>query len=54
MCDDEGRLEPATCVDHVVPHKGDMEVFWQEDNWMALCDSHHAEKTATEDGGFGR
>jgi 5-methylcytosine-specific restriction protein A len=48
-------LAVATVVDHIVPHKGDAERFWDsEHNWQALCKRCHDRKTATEDGGFGR
>lgn len=36
-------------VDHVIPHRGDMELFWDESNWQTLCKSHHSIKTATVD-----
>ena len=54
LCHDAGILRPATVVDHIIPHKGDMALFWNRDNWMALCATCHNKKTATEDGGFGR
>lgn len=41
MCEAEGRLRPATVVDHIVPHKGDEELFWNPSNWQALCKYHH-------------
>ena len=44
---------PATVVDHIIPHKGDMDIFWDEDNWQPLCKRCHDQKTATENGGFG-
>ena len=43
----------AEVVDHIVPHCGDMELFWDESNWQPLCAQCHNEKTAREDGGFG-
>jgi 5-methylcytosine-specific restriction protein A len=52
-CETEGRVEAATVVDHIEPHRGDYELFWDEDNWQSLCAPHHNVKTATEDGGFG-
>jgi 5-methylcytosine-specific restriction protein A len=52
-CDRAGRLTPATVVDHVVPHRGDVAKFWDSDNWAALCKHHHDLKTARDDGGFG-
>lgn len=45
-CEREGRVEPATQVDHIIPHRGDSELFWRESNWQGLCDHHHAKKTA--------
>ena len=29
-CQAAGRLVPATVVDHVVPHRGDQRLFWDE------------------------
>ena len=54
MCLDRNLVTSATVTDHVKPHKGDMELFWDPDNWQALCKRCHDRKTATEDGGFGR
>ncbi|MBO8183625.1 MAG: HNH endonuclease [Archaeoglobus sp.] len=51
-CMKEGRLTPATVVDHIVPHKGNYELFWDESNWQPLCKRCHDKKTAREDGGF--
>lgn len=53
-CQAEGVIASATVVDHIIPHKGDMALFWDRDNWQPLCKRHHDIKTATEDGGFGR
>ena len=52
-CEKRGRLTPATCVDHIVPHRGDDSLMWDEDNFQSLCQSCHSRKTAKEDGGFG-
>src|SRR5689334_15702372 len=42
MCQKEGRVTPATVVDHIVPHKGDTALFWDtENNWQPLCKPHH-------------
>lgn len=45
-CERQGRVRPASCVDHVVPHKGDVMLFWDGANWQSLCDECHAKKTA--------
>ena len=42
-----GRPTPATVVDHIEPHKGDMELFWDfENNVQSLCAACHNTKTA--------
>ena len=38
----------ATVVDHHEPHRGDVDLFWDQSNWRALCRYHHNVKTATE------
>lgn len=48
----EGQLTEAKVVDHIKPHRGDKELFWDSTNWQSLCKRHHDIKTATEDGGF--
>ena len=35
-------------VDHIIPHKGNLELFWDEDNLQALCKPCHDRKTAKE------
>lgn len=52
-CKREGRVASAAVVDHIKPHKGNQELFWNETNWQPLCKECHDRKTATEDGGFG-
>jgi 5-methylcytosine-specific restriction enzyme A len=53
-CLARGKTVPAVVVDHIQPHCDDPELFWDRDNWQGLCKSDHDQKTATEDGGFGR
>jgi 5-methylcytosine-specific restriction protein A len=53
-CKRAGLVKIAEVVDHIVPHKGDMALFWDSDNWQPLCKACHDRKTATEDGGWGR
>lgn len=52
-CRAAGRIRPATVVDHVIPHRGDADLFWDRGNWCAMAKQCHDRKTATEDGGFG-
>ena len=52
MCADMGRTVGATVVDHVVPHKEDAAKMWGGD-LQGLCASHHSQKTARVDGGYG-
>jgi 5-methylcytosine-specific restriction protein A len=48
QCAAARRLEPAAVVDHVVSHRGDPVLFWDEKNWAALCKRCHDAKTARE------
>lgn len=52
-CRAQGRVVSASVVDHIVPHRGDYGLMWDEANWQPLCKTHHDRKTASEDGGFG-
>ena len=40
----------ASEVDHKIPHRGDIKLFWDRGNWQSLCHECHSRKTATEDG----
>ena len=53
-CMKSGNEVIATQVDHIVAHRGDVELFWDPTNHQPLCESHHSQKTVREDGGFGR
>ena len=44
-CLSRGVLTPATVVDHIVPHRGDPKLFWDETNWQPLCKRCHDQKT---------
>lgn len=48
-CKKEGKLTKATVVDHIIPHRGEEKLFWDESNWQSLCKSCHDKKTMTED-----
>lgn len=53
-CAKKGIVEPATVVDHIIPHRGNKKLFWDKKNWQPLCKKCHDIKTSTEDGAFGR
>lgn len=40
---------PATVVDHIVPHRGDMKVFWDRTRWQPLCVSCHSSTKQREE-----
>jgi 5-methylcytosine-specific restriction protein A len=45
-CFTTGRTTPGAVVDHVIPHKGDPVLFWDElNNWQTLCAACHGAKT---------
>ena len=46
-CLSQGVLTPATVVDHIVPHRGDHRLFWDEQNWQPLCKACHDRKTGS-------
>ena len=50
-CLKRGIYTPATEVDHVKPHKGNQELFWDRSNWDSKCKSCHSRKTRLEDMG---
>lgn len=46
---DEPRDEPATLVDHLVPHRGDQGIFWTRADWTSSCAAcHDGPKQAVE------
>lgn len=53
ICMKDGHIKAANVVDHIKPHKGNLELFWDVHNFQALCKPCHDRKTAKEDGGFG-
>jgi 5-methylcytosine-specific restriction protein A len=47
-CEAIGRIQPATLVDHIKPHRGDQALFWDEANWQPCCRWHHELKATLE------
>ena len=52
MCQAEGQTRQAEVVDHVIPHKGDETLFWDQTNWQGLCKPHHSRDKQAEERGF--
>lgn len=53
FCLQQGRVEPATVADHVIPHRGDVGLFKDPSNLQALCSTcHSAAKQAQERSGL--
>lgn len=54
-CERRGEITPASVVDHIEPHRGDMALFWKSENWQSLCKScHDGEKAREEREGRGK
>lgn len=34
-------MTPSVLTDHVIPHKGDMILFWDQSQWQPACQWHH-------------
>jgi len=48
-----GDVTPATVVDHIIPHKGDDKLFWDQTNWQPLCkECHDGTKQSEEKTGY--
>lgn len=47
-CAEQGISTPATEVDHIDPHRGDIAIFMDFENTQSLCRSCHSKKTAKE------
>lgn len=55
FCDRRGWLQAATVVDHKIPHKGDAKLFWDQENWQALCKRcHDGDKQFEEKRGYAK
>lgn len=36
-CEKRGRIVASECTDHIVPHNGSEELFWNPENHQGLC-----------------
>lgn len=48
VCAAKGWRTKATVVDHIVPFRGDWDLFVSASNHQSLCKFHHDQKTARE------
>lgn len=49
----EGRSDPQSAVvDHIMPHREDPELFWNEANLWSLCKTHHDIHKARKEAGL--
>ena len=48
VCLSRGIRRIATIVDHIVPHRGNTDIFWDQSNWQSLCRECHDTKTMQE------
>ena len=46
--------KPATIADHIIPHRGDLSLFYNEENLQPMCQSCHSRKTMTENNNFNK
>lgn len=53
-CEAVGRVTATTTTDHVVPHKGNMAIFWDASRWQPACDWHHSAVKQQLEGMFER
>ena len=44
-CMKQGVTNQATVIDHIIPHRGNQVLFWDESNWQPLCTRCHNRKT---------
>ncbi len=53
-CKENKLIKVATVVDHIIPHKGNMTLFWDRTNWQTMTKTCHDRKTAKYDGAWGK
>ncbi|WP_328595995.1 HNH endonuclease signature motif containing protein [Aureimonas psammosilenae] len=40
---------PSTVVDHIIPHRMDLKLFWRRSNWQPLCQPCHSSQKQAEE-----
>jgi 5-methylcytosine-specific restriction endonuclease McrA len=49
-CAARGLAVPyGNVVDHIVAHRGDAALFWDQSNWQTLCAMHHSRDKQREE-----
>ncbi|MBC3411292.1 MULTISPECIES: HNH endonuclease [Pseudomonas] len=48
-CAKVGKTAAASVVDHIIPHRGDQALFWDEGNWQSLCGPCHSSVKQAEE-----
>jgi len=54
MCAADGKVMPATVVDHIKPHGGNDALFWDSTNWQPLCKHCHDSRKQKQERQGGR
>jgi 5-methylcytosine-specific restriction enzyme A len=49
MCAAVGLTVLASDADHVIPHGGDLKLFFDPNNLQSLCHDHHGSKSRMTD-----
>ena len=49
LCERQGRTTACQVTDHIKPHNGDPELFWDWDNLQSLCPTCHSGIKAMQD-----
>ena len=47
-CDRQGRVTLSKELDHIIPAHERADLFWDQENWQALCEPCHHRKTSLE------
>lgn len=50
-CKKNNKVVAAEVLDHIIPHRGNVELFWDENNWQSLCKTCHNAKSGRESKG---
>lgn len=53
-CERQGRVTAGAVVDHIKPHRGDQDLFWDQRNWQTLCKPCHDTVKQAEEAAEGR